>query len=58
MKLILSIFIRELLELVGEAISNYFKWKKKAKENKREADEIVKIKDKKKSAARMRDFLS
>ena len=55
---ILAILIRELIEAVSKAVSDYFKWKRVAKENKEEANEISRIPDAKERAARMRDFLN
>ena len=55
---ILKILIQEVISRVVSAISDYFKWKKIAKENKDEAKEITREKDPVKRAQRMRDFLN
>ena len=56
--IIVKIMIQELFAAVNKAVADYFKWKKKAKENKEEAKEIVSEKDPQVRAQRMRDFLS
>ena len=55
---ILKVMIQKLIEAVQTAVSDYFKWKEIAKENKEEAKEIMSEEDPKVRAARMRDFLS
>lgn len=55
---IVKILIQEVLEAIATAVSNYFKLRKKKKEDRGAVDEIIKIKDPKESAARMRDLLS
>lgn len=55
---ILKILITELIEAVAKAVSDWYKWKQKAKANRDEAKEIVKEKDPQLRATRMRDFLN
>ena len=55
---ILSILIKEILELVIEAGSNYISYLKLEKENKKKAKEILSEKDPKVRATRVKDFLN
>ena len=57
-KTILAILIRELIEAVTKAVSDYLKWRKVAKKNKEKANEITKISDAQARAIAMRDFLN
>jgi len=56
--IIVKIMIQEIFAAVKKAVADHFKWKKKAKENKEEAKEIVSEKDPQVRAQRMRDFLT
>lgn len=55
---IVKILLTELIKAVSKAVSDWFKWKQKAKENQDEAKDIIKEKDPQVRANRMRDFLN
>lgn len=55
---LVKILIQEIISAATKAVADYFFWKKKAKQNKVEAKEVVSEKDPVKRAQRMRDFLS
>jgi len=55
---LIKILIQEIISAVTKAVTDYFKWKAKAKENQETAKDIVSEKDPQKRAERMRDFLS